>query len=145
MDNETLPIFVISVAAQLSGMHPQTLRQYDRLGLVCPSRAPGRSRRYSQENIVTLQQIQKMSNEGYSLQGIKRVLELEVEVKNLREKVKQLNIQLQQKALLEQFDTRVFAAGSAGDVVTMMRGERPRARSSALVLWVGQSREFYLS
>ena len=61
------PLFVISVAAEIAEMHPQTLRQYDRLGLVRPSRAPGRARRYSQRDIEKLQQIQVLSQHGVSL------------------------------------------------------------------------------
>jgi MerR family transcriptional regulator/heat shock protein HspR len=60
----TMPIYVISVAAELADMHPQTLRQYDRLGLVTPSRAPGRARRYSQKDVSTLREIQRLSQEG---------------------------------------------------------------------------------
>ena len=71
------PIFVISVAAELADMHPQTLRQYDRLGIVSPSRAPGKSRRYSQRDINMLREVQRLSQEGVSLEGIKRILELE--------------------------------------------------------------------
>ena len=71
------PVFVISVAAELAEMHPQTLRQYDRLGLVTPQRLAGRARRYSARDVEKLQQIQKLSQEGVSLEGIKRILQLE--------------------------------------------------------------------
>ena len=71
------PVFVISVAAELAGMHPQTLRQYDRIGLVQPSRAPGKARRYSQRDVNRLQQIQQLSQEGVSLEGIRRIIELQ--------------------------------------------------------------------
>ena len=64
------PVFVVSVAAEMADMHPQTLRQYDRLGLVRPSRAPGRARRYSQRDVQKLRQIQQLSHDGVSLQGI---------------------------------------------------------------------------
>src|SRR3954470_20990225 len=74
------PVFVISVAAQLAGMHPQTLRQYDRLGLVTPGRAPGRGRRYSARDVALLREVQRLSqDEGVSLAGIKRILELQLE------------------------------------------------------------------
>src|ERR1700684_4231335 len=72
------PVYVISVAAQLSGLHPQTLRTYDRLGLVSPGRAAGRGRRYSLRDILILREVQRLSHdEGVNLSGIKRILELE--------------------------------------------------------------------
>ena len=72
------PLYVISVAAELAGMHPQTLRQYDRLGLVSPDRATGRGRRYSLRDIATLREVQRLSHEeGINLAGIKRILALE--------------------------------------------------------------------
>ena len=79
------PIFVISVAAQLAEMHPQTLRGYDRLGLVVPGRARGRGRRYSLRDIAKLRHIQHLSqNEGINLEGIRRILALESELDGLR-------------------------------------------------------------
>jgi len=73
------PVYVISVAAQLSGLHPQTLRAYDRLGLVSPGRAAGGGRRYSLRDILSLREIQRLSQEeGINLNGIKRILELEL-------------------------------------------------------------------
>src|SRR3954464_6764933 len=75
---EETPVYVISVAAQLSGLHPQTLRQYDRLGLVSPDRTAGRGRRYSARDIELLRQVQQLSqDEGVNLAGIKRIIELE--------------------------------------------------------------------
>ena len=82
---EDAKVYVISVAAELAGMHPQTLRQYDRLGLVTPSRASGRGRRYSLRDIATLREVQRLSqDEGVNLAGIKRILELELEIDGLR-------------------------------------------------------------
>ena len=79
-DDDT-PVFVISVAAQLAGMHAQTLRQYDRLGLVTPSRTSGGGRRYSQRDVALLREVQRLSQEeGVSLPGIARILELENQV-----------------------------------------------------------------
>ena len=84
-------MFVISVAAQLAGMHPQTLRQYDRLGLVSPDRTAGRGRRYSARDIVLLREVQRLSqDEGVNLAGIKRILELELQVEALQHKVSEL-------------------------------------------------------
>jgi MerR family transcriptional regulator/heat shock protein HspR len=77
-------VYVISVAAELAGVHPQTLRIYERKGLVDPARTPGGSRRYSDEDIALLQRIQELTNEGLNLAGVQRVLELEAEVRSLR-------------------------------------------------------------
>src|SRR5690625_425961 len=86
--DEDAPVYVISVAAELAGMHPQTLRQYDRLGIVSPGRASGRGRRYSMRDVQMLRQVARLSQEeGINLAGIKRILELEREVEELREHV----------------------------------------------------------
>src|SRR5207245_3026429 len=88
---EDAPVFVISVAAQLAGMHAQTLRQYDRLGLVTPGRTPGGGRRYSARDVALLREVQRLSqDEGVSLAGIKRIIELESEVDALRRRVGEL-------------------------------------------------------
>ncbi|QBI52084.1 heat shock protein transcriptional repressor HspR [Streptomonospora litoralis] len=92
---DDIPVYVISVAAELSGLHPQTLRQYDRLGLVSPGRASGRGRRYSMRDIRTLREVQRLSQEeGINLAGIKRILELEDEVEKLHEHVFHLRNEL---------------------------------------------------
>ncbi|MCU6479593.1 MerR family transcriptional regulator/heat shock protein HspR [Arthrobacter silviterrae] len=135
------PIFVISVAAELAEMHPQTLRQYDRLGIVKPNRAPGRSRRYSQHDVDMLREVQRLSHEGVSLEGIRRIMQLENQVEALRAKVRELGEQLESvTAEMESRpprpNSRVFAAGLAGDdIVALARGQRPRARSQAVVIW----------
>ncbi len=134
------PIFVISVAAELAEMHPQTLRQYDRLGIVSPSRAPGRSRRYSQRDVDMLREVQRLSHAGVSLEGIKRILELENQVAALRSRVEELTDELASvgfnaRRRRGRDAARIFAAGLAGDVVTLTRGERPRQRSQAVVVW----------
>lgn len=93
--SDDTPVYVISVAAQLSGLHPQTLRQYDRLGLVSPGRTAGRGRLYSTRDIVLLREVQRLSQEhGINLAGIKRILELETENMRLREEVTQLRGEL---------------------------------------------------
>ena len=81
------PVYAISVAADLAGMHPQTLRQYDRLGLVCPQRVKGRNRLYSVRDVERLREIADLSAAGISLEGIRRVLELQAEVHRLRDQV----------------------------------------------------------
>lgn len=93
--SDDTPVYVISVAAQLSGLHPQTLRQYDRLGLVCPGRTAGRGRLYSTRDIVLLREVQRLSQEdGINLAGIKRILELETETMHLRDEVVRLRGEL---------------------------------------------------
>jgi MerR family transcriptional regulator/heat shock protein HspR len=83
--DENAPVFVISVAAQLAGMHAQTLRQYDRLGLVSPGRTAGGGRRYSARDVALLREVQRLSqDEGINLAGIKRIIELESRVDALR-------------------------------------------------------------
>src|SRR3954453_23526082 len=90
------PVYVISVAATLAGMHPQTLRQYDRLGLVSPGRTPGRGRRYSARDIEMLRQVQRLSqDEGINLAGVKRILELESHVDALRSRLSELVAELE--------------------------------------------------
>ena len=80
-------VYVISVAAELSGLHPQTLRIYERKGLVDPARTGGGSRRYSDADIAQLLRIQQLTSEGLNLAGVQRVLELEAEVAHLREQL----------------------------------------------------------
>lgn len=126
------PIFVISVAAELAEMHPQTLRQYDRLGIVRPSRAPGRSRRYSQRDIELLREVQKLSQEGVSLEGIKRIMELQNQVTGLRQRIAELSSELDEAQRRSSDRSRVFAAGLAGDVVTLNRGQRPPAAANSV-------------
>src|SRR5215211_7149346 len=89
------PVYVISVAAQLSGLHPQTLRQYDRLGLVSPGRTSGRGRRYSARDIARLREVARLSQEeGVNLAGIKRILDLENNNDALRERIADLEAEL---------------------------------------------------
>ncbi len=142
--DEDAPVFVISVAAQLAGMHPQTLRQYDRLGLVSPSRSVGRGRRYSARDVVLLREVQRLSQEeGVNLAGVKRILELELQVDALRRRVSDLASDLEYAYAAAQQGRRVFAAGSAGEVVAVRPGRRParssRSAGSALVVWRPQA------
>lgn len=91
---EDAAVYVISIAAEISGMHAQTLRQYDRLGLVSPDRATGRGRRYSLRDIAMLREVQRLVNEGINLAGIKRILELEDVNRVLSEELTNLRSQL---------------------------------------------------
>ena len=83
-------VFVISVAAELAGMHPQTLRIYERKGLIDPYRTPGGTRRYSREDIERLTLIQSLTSQGLNLEGVKQVLDLQTEVQRLRADVAEL-------------------------------------------------------
>lgn len=94
------PVYVISVAAHLAGMHPQTLRQYDRLGLVSPARTGGRNRLYSARDIDRLREVQRLSEAGINLEGIRRILHLEAEVAMLRARIDELVGQQRSTALV---------------------------------------------
>ncbi|BDZ64487.1 heat shock protein transcriptional repressor HspR [Agromyces mangrovi Wang et al. 2018] len=131
--DEKSPMFVISVAAELAGMHPQTLRQYDRLGLVSPSRTPGKSRRYSMRDVVQLREIAALSGEGVSLEGIRRVLQLENRVAHLEERVRELEAALADE-MLNRPGSRVFASSSEGEVISLKTGTRVR-RQNQVVVW----------
>jgi len=132
MDADT-PVFAIAAAAELAGMHPQTLRQYDRLGLVSPGRTAGQSRRYSLRDVAQLREIAALSAEGLNLEGIKRILSLENQVAALSDRVRELEHALADE-MLSRPGRRVFAAGSEGDVVSLRAGERAK-RSNAVVVW----------
>ncbi|WP_104164175.1 heat shock protein transcriptional repressor HspR [Cryobacterium sp. N22] len=131
--DENTRVFVISMAAELAGMHPQTLRQYDRMGLVSPDRTPGRSRRYSMRDVARLREIADLGAEGVSLEGIRRILALEDTVRVLQSRVGELETALADE-MLSRPGHRVFAAGSAGDVISMRAGTRAR-RSNQIVIW----------
>ncbi|MEL0261031.1 MAG: helix-turn-helix transcriptional regulator [Aquiluna sp.] len=130
--DENTPLFVISVAAELCGMHPQTLRQYDRMGLVSPTRTSGRSRRYTMQDVAKLREVSRLSAEGVSLEGIKRVLELVNENSELRNRVRDLERELANQ-LMSHPGGRVFAAGDQG-VIRLNPGQRPE-KSGSVVLW----------
>jgi MerR family transcriptional regulator/heat shock protein HspR len=132
--NEDTPFFVISVAAQLSGLHAQTLRSYDRLGLVSPGRSPGGGRRYSMRDIVLLREVQRLSQEdGVNLAGIKRIIELENQVDALRSQVAELTRELAGAlAAAEQAAASVHAS--------YRRDLVPVRHETALVVWKPQSR-----
>lgn len=136
-DDET-PVFVISVAAALAGMHAQTLRQYDRLGLVSPSRTRGGGRRYSARDVTLLREVQRLSqDEGVSLAGIQRILDLENQVQALRARVTELGAELDDSKSVFGSGSRVFAAGRAGEVVAVRAGQRPTRSisSQSIVVW----------
>lgn len=94
MSRRDRAVFVISVAAELAGMHPQTLRIYERKGLIEPFRTPGGTRRYSQDDIDRLSLIQQLTEQGLNLEGVKRVMEMQLEIERLKGKVEALEDEL---------------------------------------------------
>ena len=108
-------VYVISVAAEISGLHPQTLRQYDKLGLVSPSRTEGRNRRYSLRDIALLRAVQKLVGEGINHAGIKRIIELESAMANMAIEVAQLRIEVD--ALLKENPPKSLATRSKSEVI----------------------------
>ena len=108
-------VYVISVAAEISGLHPQTLRQYDKLGLVSPSRTEGRNRRYSLRDIALLRAVQKLVGEGINHAGIRRIIELESAMANMAIEVAQLRIEVD--ALIEANPPKGVARRSRSEVI----------------------------
>lgn len=129
----TDPVFAIAIAAELAGMHPQTLRQYDRLELVSPKRTAGQSRRYSMRDVLQLREIARLGAEGVSLEGIKRILQLENQVAALSQRVRELEHALADQ-LLTRPGSRIFAGGESGEMVSLRAGTRAQ-RNTQLVVW----------
>ena len=127
---EDAPVFVISVAAELAGMHAQTLRQYDRLGLVSPGRTPGGGRRYSPRDVALLREVQRLSQEdGVNLAGIKRIIDLESQVEALQQRVHELIAELEAAESRRIAAESALRAGYGRDLVPM------QPPTSALVVW----------
>lgn len=122
------PILTIAAAAELARMHPQTLRQYDRMGLVRPSRTIGQSRRYTLRNVSQLAEVAKLSSEGVSLVAIKRIIELENYVVDMKQRVRELE-KLVEELAQKQPGSRVFAVGDSG-TVSLPSGRRPKKSNS---------------
>jgi MerR family transcriptional regulator/heat shock protein HspR len=128
MDVDT-PAYVISVAAELTGLHPQTLRTYDRIGLVTPGRSVGGGRRYSMRDIETLRRVAELTAAGIGLEGVKRILELEAHVERLSARVAELESALEEaRALVER----------AGEHASFLPELMPRS-TQAVVVWQGRS------
>jgi len=127
--DEDTPVFVISVAAELSGLHAQTLRGYDRMGLVSPGRTSGGGRRYSMRDIALLREVQRLSQEqGVNLAGVKRIIELEREVDELRTRLAELTEEL--------VAVHAAAEQAAAAIHRSYRNELvPVSRQTALVVW----------
>ncbi|MDX6741954.1 heat shock protein transcriptional repressor HspR [Actinocorallia sp. A-T 12471] len=129
------PVYVISIAAQLSGLHPQTLRTYDRMGLVSPGRASGRGRRYSARDIAALREIQRLSQEeGVNLAGISKILELQRVNDELRDELARL------RRLVEDMGSELESTRAVAARLAQMRGEGRGGdlvpiRQTGVVLW----------
>jgi len=108
-------LYVISVAAELSGLHPQTLRQYDRLGLVSPSRTTGRNRRYSLRDIASLRMVQRLVGEGINHVGVKRIIELESAMANMAIEVAKLRLEVD--ALIQENPPKALGKGKSSRVI----------------------------
>lgn len=128
MNSAEMPRFLISVAAQLAGMHPQTLREYDRLGIVVPARTRGKGRRYSLADIEALREVQRLSQEGINLAGIKTIMMLRRQLTAAMDEIERL------RYIAEPGHHRVFSVGHDGDVVVTRTGHRLAVEhSTALV------------
>ncbi len=99
-DESQRPLFLISAAAELAGMHPQTMRLYERRGLVCPQRTAKNTRRYSARDLERLRRIQELTDMGLNLAGVERVLTMEAEAEALAREVERLRAGLEEAALL---------------------------------------------
>ena len=127
--DEDTPVFVISVAAQLSGLHAQTLRSYDRQGLVSPGRTSGGGRRYSMRDIALLREVQRLSQEaGVNLAGVKRIIELENQVDALRARVHELTEEIAAAYAAAEQATAAVHASYRKDLV-------PTRQQTSLVVW----------
>lgn len=121
-----VPVYVISVAAELTGLHPQTLRTYDRLGLVSPGRTGGGGRRYSWRDIETLREVAELTSSGIGLEGVKRILQLENQVDALRARVRELE---------EQLTTTEVALASTLQNSTPRHLPAVRSQSQSVTVW----------
>jgi MerR family transcriptional regulator/heat shock protein HspR len=129
MMDDNRALYVISVAAELAGVHPQTLRIYERKGLLSPARTTGRSRRYSDRDIALLRRIQELTTDGVTLAGVQRILDLESQLERAHALIDTLRAQLDE--LSQEMDARVAAAHR------QYRREIVPLRTSALVKFEG--------
>lgn len=123
MTDSTRAVFVISVAAELAGMHPQTLRIYERKGLIDPARTPGGTRRYSQVDIERLQLIQDMTAEGMNLEGVRRVLALQEENRRLKKKLDRLRDKIEEMEEAAETANRAAEIMLRSQIRTLFGGE----------------------
>ena len=136
MSDDT-PVYVISVAAQLSGLHPQTLRTYDRMGLVSPGRSTGRGRRYSMRDVLALREVQRLSqDEGVNLSGIKQILELTDELDRSRRLIAELKSEVTQ--LRVELESSRSVAARLADLLRRGRGGPgivPARSTARVAIW----------
>jgi MerR family transcriptional regulator/heat shock protein HspR len=127
--NEDRAVFVISVAAELAGVHPQTLRIYEREGLVRPKRTTSNARRYSQRDIERLLEIKRLTGDGMNLEGVRRVIELSQEVERLRASITQLEAELRAQARRHRQELETVRRSARRDLVpyssAIVRYEHP--------------------
>jgi len=126
MPEPTRAVYLISVAAELAGVHPQTLRIYERKGLLDPARTPGGSRRYSDDDIALLLRIQELTNEGLNLAGVQKVLALEAEIRTLRAERDQARLEVRRVAVEAARSARGGELVPLSKAITLYQGPRRR-------------------
>ncbi|MCZ7529555.1 MAG: MerR family transcriptional regulator [Acidimicrobiia bacterium] len=123
-------LYVISVAAELAGLHPQTLRMYERKGLIEPERTSGRSRRYSESDVALLERIQQLTNEGLNLAGVQRVLALEDQLARTRARIEALEREVDETRRLAVEQVEEVHRSYRRDLVPVSRNRLPIRRGS---------------
>ncbi len=122
---DTRPVYMIGIAAELAGMHPQTLRMYERRGLVAPSRSPGGTRLYSQADVARLRRVQQMSETGLNLTGIERVMEMERALDQAISQVRALEAEMNRQAALAMQELERMRRSLSTELVHIRRGGPP--------------------
>jgi MerR family transcriptional regulator/heat shock protein HspR len=123
IDDNDRPLFMISVAAELAGMHPQTLRLYERRGLVLPQRTAGKTRRYSQHDVERLQRIQQLTDLGLNLAGVERVLAMEQQLEAMRSQMLLLQPRLEEAAEVMRREVERVERSHRMELVPVARGQ----------------------
>ncbi len=122
---DTRPVYMIGIAAELAAMHPQTLRMYERRGLVAPSRSPGGTRLYSQADVARLRRVQQMSETGLNLTGIERVMEMERALDQAMSQVRALEAEMIRQAALAMQELERMRRSLSTELVHIRRGGPP--------------------
>ena len=122
---DTRPLYMIGIAAELAGMHPQTLRMYERRGLVSPSRSKGGTRLYSQVDVLRLRRVQQMSETGLNLTGIERVLEMERALEQALTRVRALEAEMLRQAAEAMHELEAMRRSLSTEIVHIRRGGPP--------------------
>ena len=137
--NSTRPVFVISIAAELAGMHPQTLRVYERRGLVRPGRTAGNARRYSEADVALLRRIQELTEEGLNLAGIERVMELEIRLADAERRIAELSAEVVATAEAAR-DAAAAVSRSLRAEIVLVRAGLPARRVAPVIPWGSETR-----